>query len=175
MLRSERLLYRPPVRGDAQQIFDVYANDQAVTRYLSWPRHISLEQTHAFIDFSEEEWSRWQTGPLLIESVSDGSLLGSTGLALETPFRASTGYCLAQSAWGRGYATEALQRMQALAAEMGLWRLEALVHQAHDVSAHVLKKCGFEQEAYMAKHTVFPNLTAAEPQDVLLFAQVLKA
>lgn len=172
MLTSERLTYRRPERSDAQQIFEVYASDADVTRYLSWPRHVTITETEAFLDFSDAEWARWQTGPLLIEF--EGSLLGSTGLSLETPFRASTGYCFAQSAWGQGYATEALQRMTALATELGVWRLEAICHHEHQASARVLSKCGFEQEAYLARHTLFPNLDASAPADVLLFGRVLR-
>ena len=172
MLDSERLTYRRPELKDAQQIFDLYASDAEVTRYLSWPRHVTIAETEAFIEFSDAEWARWQTGPLLIES--QGALLGSTGLALETPFRASTGYCLAINAWGKGYATEALQRMVALAIELGVWRLEAICHHEHDASAKVLAKCGFKQEAYLAHHTLFPNLDASAPADVLLFGRVLK-
>jgi N-acetylglutamate synthase-like GNAT family acetyltransferase len=44
----------------------------------------------------------------------------------ETPYRAQTGYVLAKHAWGRGYATEALGAMTALARQAGVRRLYAV-------------------------------------------------
>ncbi len=67
-----------------------------------------FEDTKAFLTFSDAEWSRWPVGPYLIESRSEHTLLGSTGLGFEAPLTAVTGYVLARDAWGKGYATEAL-------------------------------------------------------------------
>ena len=65
------------------------------TQVRSWPTHRSVEDTIRFLESSEAEWDRWPAGPFLIESRSDGRLLGSTGLSFETPERAVTGYVLA--------------------------------------------------------------------------------
>ncbi len=103
---------RKPLSEDASDIFERYASDAEVTRFLSWPMHTSLDDTHAFLDFSDAEWDRWPAGPYLICSLADGSLLGSTGLAFEVPFRATTGYVLARDSWGQGFATEVLLAMR---------------------------------------------------------------
>src|SRR5262245_38659322 len=108
-LETERLLLRPPMLNDVQAIFDRYASDPEVTRYLSWPRHTSLAETRAFVKFSSTHWSRWQAGPMLAISRADGMLLGGSGLVFETPEDASTGYVFARDAWGKGYATESLR------------------------------------------------------------------
>lgn len=91
-------------------------------------RHTSVDETVAFLEFSDLEWQRWPAGPYLIESRESGSLLGGTGLSFETAQRASTGYVLARDAWGRGYATEALRAVIAVAADTSLRRLYALCH-----------------------------------------------
>ncbi len=79
---------------------------------------------------------------------------------------ASTGYVLAQREWGVGLASEALQAMVALADALEVRRLYARCHAQHAASIRVLKKCGFEFEALLEKHSVFPNFEAAAPQDV---------
>ena len=105
-LETERLVLRRPCADDAAAIFARYAADPEVTRYLSWRRHHSIEDTDIFIAFSDSEWERWGTGPYLTFSRADGMLLGSTGLAFESTTVASTGYVFARDAWGHGYATE---------------------------------------------------------------------
>ena len=91
VLETDRLLLRRPRASDAHAIFERYASDPEVTRYLSFPCHTSAAQTEGFIDFSDVEWSRWPAGPFLIESLGDHTLLGGTGFSFETPTRASNG------------------------------------------------------------------------------------
>ncbi len=155
---TERLILRRPRPEDAEAIFDRYANDPEVTRYLGWLRHTSVEDSRSFIAFSESEWERWAVGPLLVELKESGLLLGSTGLAFETLWRASTGYVFSKGAWGKGYATEAMRAVVEIGRTAGLTRLYALCHAGHSASAHVLEKCGFLREGLLRRHFEFPNL-----------------
>ncbi len=166
---TPRLLLRPPTARDAAMIFQRYAADAEVTRFVGWPRHASIHDTAAFLEFSASEWSRWPAGPVLIESRSDGRLLGSTGLAFETPTQASTGYVLARDAWGLGYASEALTAMVALAKTLAMTRLYALCHPSHSASIRVLERGGFTCEGLLHTQQVFPNLCDS-PQNVASYA-----
>lgn len=150
-----------------------YASDPEVTRYLSWPVHLSLEQTRAFLVFSDDEWSKWPAGPYLVFSRQDGRLLGGTGLSFETRDRAATGYVFARDAWGRGYATEALDAMIDVARVIGVRRLYALCHVDHRPSARVLEKCGFDRERTLRQFVEFPNLSAGVRADVLCYVRQL--
>ncbi len=170
-IETPRLLLRPPRIDDAAAIFQRYANDTEVTRYLGWPRHHSISETEAFVAFSDAEWERWPAGPYLILSRETGAILGGTGFGFETPTRASTGYVLARDAWGAGYATEALQAMVDLAPGLGIQRLHALVHPDHRRLYRVLEKCGFLREALMPRHGQFPNLAPGGPADVLSYVR----
>lgn len=171
-LDTARLVLRRPLAADADGIFQAYASDADATRYLSWPRHHALDQTRAFIDFSDDEWDKWPVGPLLVEERATGRVIGGTGLAFETPWRASTGYVLAREAWGRGYASEALAAMVGLAGRTGVVRLYALCHVEHQASRRVLERGGFTCEGLLRRHMVFPNLGAA-PCDTWSYARIL--
>jgi len=173
-IETARLVLRKPRVSDAEAVFSRYSGDPEVTRFLGWPRHQSLDETRAFLEFSDGEWRRWPVGPYLIESRENGQLLGGTGLAFETPFRAATGYVLAKDAWGTGYATEALRGIVAVAAEVGLRRVYALCHPDHPASWRVLEKCGFAREGLLRRHSEFPNLHPGEPSDVLCYARVFE-
>ena len=155
---TNRLVLRKPTFADAEAVFIRYASDPEVTRYLGWPRHQSVDDTKAFLNFSDAEWSRWPAGPYLIESHSGHKLLGSTGLAFEAPSRAVTGYVLARDAWGKGYATEALTAIVEIAEGLGVIQLYALCHPDHPTSARVLEKCGFRLEKRLEQFAEFPNL-----------------
>jgi ribosomal-protein-alanine N-acetyltransferase len=125
-IETEKLVLRKPEPADAGPVFSRYSSDLEVTRFLGWPRHRSIDDIRAFLEMSEAEWERWPAGPYLIESREGGRLLGGTGLAFETPFRAATGYVLAKDAWAQGYATEALRAIVVLGGKLDLRRLYAL-------------------------------------------------
>jgi len=155
---------------DAEAIYQTYSSDAEVTRYLAWPKHRSVGEVEQYIRFGEEQWRQWSCGPYLIETRIDGTLLGGTGLAFETGYRASTGFVLARDSWGLGYASEALAAMVAQARRMGVQRLYALCHTEHTASARVLEKAGFQFEGILHRYQVFPNLPAGAAADVDCYA-----
>lgn len=173
-IQTERLLLRKPEAEDAASIFERYASDADVCRYLAWPRHHTIEDTHAFLEFSDSEWQNWPAGPYLICSLSDGELLGSTGLEFKQPECASTGYVLARDSWGKGLATEALLAMRKTAQDLSVVRLYAHVHPQHYPSRRVLEKSGFELEGTLRQSLEFPNLEAGAKQDVVCYAWMAK-
>jgi len=172
-VETPRLVLKRPAAGDAADIFVRFSADPEVTRLLGWPTHRTVDDARAFLEFSDHEWQRWPAGPYLIVSREDGTLLGSTGLSFDTPYRASTGYVLARAAWGRGYATEALRAIVEVAGDLGVRRLYALCHPDHRPSWHVLEKAGFVREALMRAYSEFPNLEPGVPQDVLCYVQLV--
>jgi ribosomal-protein-alanine N-acetyltransferase len=173
-VETPRLILRKPLREDAEAIFARYSSDPEVTRLLAWPRHTSLDATCAFLAFSDAEWARWPAGPYLVFSREDGALLGSTGLAFETPDCAATGYVFARDAWGKGYATESVQGVINVARDAGVVRLYALCHPDNRASRRVLEKCAFENEGILPEHSTFPNLAGGELCDVFCYALSLK-
>lgn len=171
-IETARLLLRKPVPADAEAIFRRYAADPVVTRYLSWPTHRTVADTQAFLAWSDDEWEKWPAGPYLVLSCGKAPvLLGATGLAFKNPSHAITGYVFAHDAWEQGFATEALMAMVDLAQKLGLKRIEAVTHAAHQASAHVLEKCGFQREEIRREHFLFPNLKPQKKSDVFSFAR----
>jgi RimJ/RimL family protein N-acetyltransferase len=168
-VETTRLVLRPPTRDDAASIFQRYAGDPDVTRFVGWPRHQSIQDTEAFLEFSAHEWARWPAGPYLICSRAGGLLLGSTGFGFQSAHEAVTGYVLATDAWGKGYATEALSAMLDVARGIGVTRLCAQCHPEHRPSQRVLQKCGFVLDDPPTRPVEFPNLAPGVQQDALCF------
>lgn len=170
---TRRLVLRRPRAEDAEAIFNRYANDPEVTRYLAWPRHRTIDDTRAFLGFSDAEWERHPCGPYLVESRDKGRLLGGSGLAFDSEDTASTGYVFAKDAWGYGYATETLRAVVRIARDLGVTRLYALCHVDHAPSWRVLEKCGFARVALLRGSDEFPNLGPGIPRDVLRYGLAL--
>ncbi len=170
-LDTPRLSLRRPRAADAAAIF-AYASDPDVTQYMSFPRHLTIDQTRAFLDFCDDEWARWPAGPYLIERRDDGRVMGGTGLGFESPWCASAGYLLAPWAWGQGYAAEALAAMVDVASASGVVRLYATCHVDHMRSRRVLEKTAFTREGLLRRYMVFPNLSP-RPLDTWLYARIL--
>lgn len=172
-VETRRLVLRRPTVADAGEVFARYASDLEVSRYLAWRLHQSPEMTRSFLEFSDREWERWPAGPYLVESKADGRLLGGTGLAFETAYRASTGYVLARDAWGQGFAAEAVDAVVDVGRSVGVVRLYAICHVDHERSARVLEKTGFVREGILQRYLEFPNLAPGAPADVYCYARVL--
>ena len=173
-IQTARLVLRRPEPGDAQPIFERYASDPEVTRYLSWARHRSIAETEAFLNCSAQSWEDWPAGPYLIRLRDTGQLLGGTGLAFEAADHAVTGYVLARDAWGKGVATEALMAMVQIAPEVGVRRLSALCHPQHQASWRILEKCGFVRDPNWTQPAEFPNLTPGVLQDCLRYERLFE-
>jgi RimJ/RimL family protein N-acetyltransferase len=78
-IETPRLRLRRPRAIDAPGIFERYASDPDVARYLGRPRHQSIDDTRGFLEFSEAEWARGPAGPYLA-FLHDGSLVGAESL-----------------------------------------------------------------------------------------------
>ena len=168
------MLRRPRV-SDEPAIFARYASDPEVTRYMAWPTHKSLDDTHAFVRLSDDAWARWPlAGPYLVFARDGVTLLGSAGIVNDTETVAQIGYVLARDAWGRGYATEALLASVEAARAAGVRRVEAGVHVDHQVSRRVLEKAGFVHEGVRpGRPTDFPNLPPDAVRDAALYTLAL--
>lgn len=144
-LETERLILRPFTMEDAQAMFDNWANDPVVTKYLTWPAHTSVEVTEAVLqcwinDYAFGEGYHW--GIVLKET---GELIGDISAARIFPkFQGiETGYCMGQRWWHRGIMPEAFRRVLAYwFEEVGAQRVSALHDVNNPASGAVMRRCG---------------------------------
>ena len=172
-LETERLLLRRPLEGDAGSIFERYAQDPEVTRFLIWKPHCAVTETHEFIERCERVWTEGTAFPWVIVRKSDDLLLGMIELRPEG-HKAEFGYVLARDVWGNGYMTEAVKAVVAWAlAQAQIWRVWAYCQVQNSASARVLEKAGLEREGVLKRWGVFPGL-GPEPQDCYCYGMVRK-
>src|SRR5437867_11981977 len=53
---TSRLLAKPAAIADAQVVFDDYASDPAVAKYMTWTPHRSVADTKEFLSRCERVW-----------------------------------------------------------------------------------------------------------------------
>jgi ribosomal-protein-alanine N-acetyltransferase len=166
---TPRLRLVRPRPADADEVFARYASDPVVTRYLGWPRHQTVADTHSYLQWSDDQWTQHPAGPYLIRARADNRLLGSTGFTFDGEGSAMTGYVLASDTWGHGFATEALTGVIELARMIGVHGLYAFCHPDHSASVRVLEKCRFVRDDSAVTTMTFPNLEGAVDTDVLWY------
>lgn len=146
MLRSERLILREFSASDFEQVH-LYAVDDDVVRYMEWGPN-SEEATREFLErahaFAQETPRR--NFELAILEAKTGRLAGGIGLHTSDS-QGNLGYCLARSAWGQGFATEAAQLMIRFGFDsLGLHRVWARCDSENSKSLRVLEKLGMRRE-----------------------------
>jgi RimJ/RimL family protein N-acetyltransferase len=155
-LTTERLYLRKPVREDARLIYDGYARDPEVTRYLAFRAGQTLEDVEEFL---ERALRGWDAGTLLTWAITlrpEGTLIGMIDVRLES--HANVGYVLAREYWNRGYMTETLRALVSWATQQPeIFRLWAVCDVENTASARVMEKAGMECEGILRRWMVLPN------------------
>lgn len=142
-LQTERLLLRPVRREDVQRIFDYWASDPAVTKYLTWPPHSSVEVTERVMDHWLAEYDKPDVYRYGIEVKESGALIGMIDVVHFLDGCPVIGYCSGRPTWGRGYMTEALKAMCALLFDKGFETILIQAVQENIGSNRVIQKAGF--------------------------------
>ena len=75
-LTTQRLLLRAVTREDTQAVFDNWASDDEVSRYLTWLPHKSTADTEAVMDFWIAEYEKDTCRRYVIQRREDGVLMG---------------------------------------------------------------------------------------------------
>jgi len=165
---TQRLTLRRPVLQDADAIFSAYAQDRAVTQYLTWRPHRTIEESRAFV---EGRIADWETGTDFTWSILlDGvELIGGIALRVRE-FKADVGYVLARDHWGHGYAAEALDVVVKWAlGQPAIHRVWAVCDIDNPSSARVMEKVGMTREGTLRRWVVHPQ-TGDSPRDCLCYS-----
>ena len=159
-IKTERLLLRRFTLDEAQPMFDRWANDERVSRYLTWDPHGAVEITKMLVEAWCSAYEKPDNYNWAIEL--DGEVIGSISVVRtdERSERMDLGYCMGTAWWGKGIMTEAAGAViDFLFAEVGCNRVEIDHLLANPASGRVAQKCGLTKEGvrreYFNKNGVF--------------------
>lgn len=170
-LTGTRVTLRAPRLDDAEELFAAVASDPEVTRYMSWTPHPDVDETRRVITelFNVGGERTW-----LIELRDSGNIIGTCGFRPVQAHSVEFGYCLGRRWWGQGIMSEVVSLLLAeMESDPKVYRISAICHVDNTRSARVLERAGLSFEGWLARHTVFPNIST-EPQDVLQFAKAVR-
>jgi RimJ/RimL family protein N-acetyltransferase len=168
---TARMVLRPIEPRDAAPIFNSYAQDHEVTRFLTWRPHRNLGETDAYVAHclsTPPEVAR----TYLLVGRPDGAVRGALDLRRAGAVRLEFGYVLARACWGQGLMTEALGEVAAWAlAQPSVFRIGAVCDVENIGSARVMEKAGLQREGVLRRWLVHPAL-GDEPRDCFSYARV---
>lgn len=148
-LETSRLILRPFRMEDAQAMYENWAKQEEVTKYLTWPAYKSLEDAYGILKMWTGSYIRpdfYQWAIVLKELAQP---IGSISVVDydDSVEAAEIGYCIGRNFWGQGIMPEALQAVLTfLFEEVGANRVEAKHAVENPNSGRVMIKCGMSYE-----------------------------
>jgi len=155
-LKTPRLLLRPFAETDTDVIFALQSCAR-ILRYWDSPPWTDRSQAEQFIAFCKQIEQEGTGARLAIERSTDNVFIGWCGLSRWNPIHRSarTGYCLHDTAWGNGFATEAAGALLQWAFDtLDLNRVQTETDTRNIASSRVLEKLGFIREGTLREDCV---------------------
>lgn len=148
-IETPRLILRRFTIEDAQPMFDNWASDPEVTKFLTWPAHGSVEVSQWVVNdwishYEEDTFYQWAIVPKELDQPIGSISVVSRNDEAEL---VHIGYCIGKNWWHRGIMTETLQAViDFFFDEVGVNRVETRHDPNNPNSGAVMRKCGMKYE-----------------------------
>ncbi len=154
-LETERLILRRFTMDDIDDMYQNWASDPEVTRYLSWLPHGNRAITQRVIGGWIESYENLESYQWAIMLKTGRKLIGSISIVEISNLhqRCEVGYCMSKAYWNQGIMTEALKGLiRHLFETVGMQRVQAIHHIANPASGKVMQKAGLQYEGRLRKY-----------------------
>ena len=146
-IHTDRLILRKFTVDDAQAMFENWASDERVTRYLTWCPHESPEATRQLLEL----WCAAYENPSAYNWVMEyeGTPIGNISVVClsEKCEYAELGYCMGYAYWNKGFMPEAAKAViDYLFSEIGVNRVGISHAVKNPASGRVAQKYGLTFE-----------------------------
>lgn len=147
VIETKRLTLRPFSAEDADDMYNNWAADPEVTKYVHFSPHTSVTETKEILakwisKYENPECYNWAM-------VLDGHAIGNVSIIrkLEANGSFEFGYCMSREHWNHGYMSEAVSAIcDFFFREVGAHRLVIRHVTENPASGKVARKCGFTYE-----------------------------
>lgn len=163
---TPRLILRA-FRPEDAAAFSAYRSEPEVARFQGWSAPYSLEQAQEFVTemMQAVPGTPGQWYQIAMEEKASGQVIGDVAFHIEanSPQQAILGITLAGAAQGKGYATEAMQRLlQFLFEDLELHRVSAYIDVDNPASYQLVERLGFRREGHFIENTWFKGAWGSE-------------
>jgi len=156
-LETERLILRQFTPEDAEVMFNNWANDAEVTKYLTWPPHSDISVSKAVIDSWMKLYENLNHYSWTIVLKETDEPIGSIAAVerRDDIKMVHIGYCIGQKWWRSGYTSEALAELiRFFFEDVGVNRIESRHDPRNPNSGKVMLKCGLKYEGTMRQDDI---------------------
>ena len=151
-LETERLILRRFLLEDAEYIFKNWANDDEVTKYLTWSSHKNVNETisireKGMNEYEKKDFYQWA---IVLKEINEP--IGSISVVKQSDDiqMVHIGYCIGKKWWNKGITSEALSTLiKFFFEEVGINRIESRYDPNNPNSGKVMAKCGMKYEGHM--------------------------
>ena len=151
-IETDRLLLRKFKLSDAEEMYKNWANDDNVTRYITWPTHKDIEETRRVVEGYVNDSARDNYYHWCIVLKETNEAVGSIGaFRLYDDLKLfEIGYCIGKKFWNKGITTEAMKALiKFFFEEAGVNRIEARHDVKNPASGRVMIKSGLKFEGIL--------------------------
>jgi ribosomal-protein-alanine N-acetyltransferase len=128
-------------------MFDKWASDAEVTKYMRWKAHKEIETTKYVINLWLKEYESDYTYRWAIVNKETSELIGAIDInSLDKNTQtAQVGYCLSKKYWNKGIMTESLKAViDFLFSQTDIKKIESWHHVENHASGKVMQKSGMK-------------------------------
>lgn len=148
-LETPRLILRQFTMADAPAMYENWARDPEVTKFLTWPAHGSVEVSEMVLadwvsHYPKADFYQWAIVPRDL-----GQPIGSISVVSQNDKTelVHIGYCIGRRWWHQGIMTETLRAvLDFFFEEVGVNRVETRHDPNNPHSGAVMRKCGMKYE-----------------------------
>lgn len=148
-IETNRLMLRRFTSSDAENMFQNWASDDEVTKYLTWPSHKNIGVSKAYIESLIEAYSQPDTYDWGIELKEIMQVIGAISAVRQDDNVESVhiGYCIGKRWWNKGITSEAFSAVISyLMNEVKANRIDSRHDPRNPYSGKVMEKCGLRYE-----------------------------
>lgn len=148
-IETERLILRRFKIEDAEDMYNNWASDPEVVKFMTWPAHPNVDCTRGLLS----EWiPQYENGDYFqwaIELKETGTVIGS--IALPRVYKGidacEVGYCIGRNYWGQGITAEALKAVLDYLFDVAGFNRVGATHDINNPnSGKVMQKAGMKYE-----------------------------
>jgi ribosomal-protein-alanine N-acetyltransferase len=151
-LETDRLILRQFTSDDAECMYKNWANDNDVTKYLTWETHKNINISKNILNewvsnYSKENFYNWA---IILKNINEP--IGSIGAVKQNDEikMVHIGYCIGKKWWHKGITSEALlELIKYFFENIGVNRVESRHDSNNPNSGKVMSKCGMKHEGTM--------------------------
>ena len=143
-IETKRLILRHFKRDDALEMFNNWASDPEVAKYVTWNAHKDVSETEYILNIWLEEYKDPKTVRFGITLKDSGELIGSIDIVRIDDGVPEIGYCSSRKYWNHGYMTEAVEAFTEYVFSLGYKEIVIEAVRENIGSNRVIQKNGFK-------------------------------